>query len=370
LHLKGWVYHYRNTDLGRVPLAYATESFCERPYRQYRTGYSFSDNGRKLTVASRVFVGNGEQSMLIDKENKTATFRRANKLQSELMVEGSLQQRLLDEFGEGDLGDFENVATERIKDVVCDVYELKSNSQPGGRHVDGPEKSIRFRTRLWLNPQNGMPVKAASYSIEPNGTEEILWEWTEIGINVEPPEGMFSFEVPAGYERVEGEPTSPFTAMATMNGGGGISDNGKSASISSGVALNIDDQAVLYCWSLKTSGKDGPQWFESHPEFGLEGVQYRPCHEITLRSDKNADEQVRWSLIVPRDGQRLNGAPLRMLFWLGRSSSSMEAQPLKFDEQRLPGLVEEVQRRTLPAGANAAEIWSLDELRAKFAKAP
>jgi outer membrane lipoprotein-sorting protein len=367
--LKGWVYHYTKTDAGKVPLAFPTESFCERPYRQYRTGYGFSDNGRKLTVTSSVFISDGKQSMLIDKDKKTATFTPASKLESELMVEGSLQRRLFDELGEGDLGNFERIATETVNDLVCDVYELKSNGQSGGRHVDGPDTLIRFRTRLWLNPQNGMPVKAASYSIETDGSEEIFWEWTEIGINVEPPEGMFSFEVPAGYERIEGEPRNPFTAMASMNGGGGMTNNGKSASVSSGVALNVEDKAVLYCWSVKTTGKDGPaQWFEGQPEFTVEDSKIRPCDEITLRTDKNGEDQVRWSLIVPRDRQPLESASLRMLYRLGQSSSSMEGRPLEFNEKRLTELVEEVQRRTLPATSNTAEIWTHDELRRKLAE--
>jgi outer membrane lipoprotein-sorting protein len=367
LHLKGWIYHYRDTDSGRVPLAFPTEWFYERPCRRYGISYSFSDNGKELKVTSGVIASDGEQTIVIDKDNNTATFTPADKLQSELLVEGSLQTRLFQELGKANLDDFEKVAAERVNDLECVVYELKSNGQPGGQHADGPHDPIRFRTRLWLNPQDGMPVKVAGYMIKPAG-DEIFWEWTEIGINVDPPPGMFSFEIPAGFERIEGEKPNEAAAIATLSGGGGMGANGISAAVSSGVALNIDDKSVLYCWSVRTTGKDGVQWFDGQPEFSLDDGDKRPCQEITLRTDDFGERQSRWSLIVPRDRRPLGNATMGMVYRLGRSTSSMNVSPLEFRPKRLAEIVEEVQRRTLPPNHDTSEIWTLDKLRQKVAE--
>jgi hypothetical protein len=224
---------------------------------------------------------------------------------------------------------------------------------------------MRFRTRLWLNPQDGMPVKVACYAIERAG-DEIFWEWTEIGINVDPPPEMFSFEVPVGFERVEGQRQDAAATMATLSGGGGMADKGISAAVSSGVALNIDDESVLYCWSVRTSSKDGVKWFDGQPEFSFDDGDKRPCEEITLRTDNFGERQSRWSLIVPRDRGPLGNASMSMVYRLGRSTSSMNVSPLKLRPKRLTEIVEECQRRTLPPNHDAAEIWTLEELRRKL----
>jgi outer membrane lipoprotein-sorting protein len=369
LHLKGWLYHYTTTDSGRVPMAYPTEYFYERPYRQYRNTYSFMDNGRQLTVASAVFIGDGERSMLIDEDQRTATFKPANKLEAELMVESAIQQRLFEELGEKKLGDFEKVAAERINDIVCDVYQLKPGRERGGLFVDGPDNLPQFRTRLWLNPKDGMPVKVACYEVESTGKEQIWWEWSEIGINVDPPEGMFSFQLPDGYEEVEAEAAANSNSMASISGGAGSSTkDGTTVSLQSGVAFNIDDKGILYCWSLRIAGKDGPRWFESQPDFSLEGVAHRPCEEITLRTDDNGEHQERWSLVIPRDRRPLGNSSLNMIHRYGGNTGSMNLKPLEFSPNRLKEIVEECQRRTLPVNHEPADIWTLEELRQKLAE--
>src|SRR5690606_28122179 len=122
---------------------------------------------------------------------------------------------------------------------------------------------------------------------------------------VDAPPGMFSFAVPEGYEKIESG-----AAETGPSGGGGAGSSTQWAN--SWIGLNIDDQAVLFCWSLKTVEKDGPQWFKKPPEFLLEGAPNRPCDEIALRTDEG-DPHWRWSLVVPRDGLAIGAQSLRVI---------------------------------------------------------
>jgi hypothetical protein len=109
-----------------------------------------------------------------------------------------------------------------------------------------------------------------------------------------------------------------------------------------------------------------PQSPESLPGFSLQGVEKRPCEEVALRTDDNGEDQVRWSLIVPRDGRLLENAHLSIIYRYGRNTSSVDSKPLEFPPNRLAEIVEECQRRTLPAGQDPAEIWTLAEIRQKL----
>jgi outer membrane lipoprotein-sorting protein len=360
IHVKGWVYQQIGTEFGDATLAFPTEIFHERPLRSYHTSYGFSfARDRKLDeVTKRLVVSDGEQSMTLDDDEKTATFTPVDKLLSELRIESSIQRRFLQQIREPASAGFKHVGEEIINDVNCTVYE----------HLDAPGRPLRSRTRIWIDAKTDLPAKAAGYTIERDGAEYIHWEWSEIIINADPPPEMFSFTVPEGYERIEGKQRDAFDAVVGMSGGGGMSANGKSASHLSGANINIDDKAVLYCWSVKTTDKDGTKWFDGQPEFSLDDGDRRPCDEITLRTDKLGERQARWSLIVPRDGRPLNGATMSSIYRLGKNTSAMENRPLVLKPKRLPELIEELQRRTMPPDSNADDIWTLDELRAKIAE--
>lgn len=353
LHVKGWIYQQTKTEVGKATIAFPTEMFYERPYRNFRTYYGFSfGEAEKLTqVTSSAIVDDGEKTMVIDNDKKTARLAPADKLSSELRIEQFLQQSLFEQIGKGNLGEFKQVGTEQIDKAMCDVYE----------HLDQRHEPMRFRQRIWLNPQDGLPVKFATYEIEPTGEEVIFFEWTEIGINVEPPPEMFSFQVPEGYERIEANNPTPRGAALTTSSAGSSTQW-----TNSGVGLNIDGSAVLFCWSLKTTDKNGPQWFQTPPEFSLKGVGKRPCEEITLRTDDNGEQRWRWSLIVPRDRQPLGGSSLSMICRHAGNTTIGGATPLEFGHERLAEIVEAVQRRTLPENHDSAELWTLEELRQKL----
>jgi outer membrane lipoprotein-sorting protein len=360
LHVKGFIYQQTKTDVGPATIAFPTEFYCGRPLLQYHRSYGFGFNdGERLTqVTKHISVSDGNQTMLLDQNNKTAIFSTTDTLRAELQVESSLQIRLFEPLRLADAGEFHRVGEDLINDQMCHVYE----------HFDSADEPMRFRTRIWLDPNNGMPVKVVTHAIERNGTEVIFSEWNEIGINVDPPAEMFLFQVPEGYQRIE--PAHPKAGNSILIGGGGsISAGGKSASFSQGPMLNIDNRAVLIAWSLRSTGqnvKDGPQWFDIQPEFTLEDATRRPCDEITLRTDESGDQKVRWSLIVPRDGQPLGVASLGIVYRLDRSTGSFGGKPLEVNAKRLPKLVEEIQQRTLPEDTDKAELWTLEEIRTKL----
>jgi outer membrane lipoprotein-sorting protein len=359
LYVKGFVYQQTKTDAGPATIAFPTEFYCGRPLLQYHRSYGFShDAAERLSVTKRILVSDGKQTMLLDEDNKTATFTPTDPLAAELQVQSWLQMRLFEPLRLAEAGEFRRISEELIDEQLCHVYE----------HVDSPEEPMRFRTRIWIDPNNGMPMRVVTHALERNGTEEIFFEWNEIGINVDPPADMFAFQVPEDYQRTE--PALPNANNSILIGGGGsISAGGKAASFSLGPMLNIDDRAVLLAWSLQSTGKnvkDGPQWFDIQPEFTLEDAARRVCDEITLHTDKSGDQQVRWSLIVPRDGRPLGAASLGIVYRLNGSTGSFGGKPLEIKAERLPKLIDEIQQRTLSEDADKAEIWTLEEIRAKL----
>lgn len=356
IHIKGWLYQQTKTEFGMATVRFPTETFHERPYRQYHMSYGFSTGGDEALerVTRSAIVGDRSRLMFVDHDGKRAIISPTDELNAELAVEQMLQMSLIEKLGQGAPADYQQVGVERIDNVPCDVYE----------YVESADSPIRFRLKLWLNPTNGMPVKVAGYVIE-DDSDMPFWEWTEIALNVQPPADMFSFSVPKEYERIEppaGTPAPPLSAMMSGATSGDFY-------FSAWVGLNIDDRAVLVCWTGRSGEGDEAKWFDKTPEFDLAAMDGgpQPCDEIALWTGEVGDDRWRWSLIMPRDGAAIGNAFLNMTRTEERSSASLGTLPLAFPEQRLTKLVEEVQRRTLPADAAESEIWTLPELRAKLA---
>lgn len=356
LHIKGWLYQQTMTEFGQATIRFPTETFHERPYRQYGTHYGFSIGGDDALerVTRTTIVGDRSRMMFVDHDGKRAIISPTDELNAELAVEQMLQMSLIEKLGQGAPTDYRLVGSERIDDVSCDVYE----------YVESADSPIRFRLKLWLNPTNGMPVKVAGYAIEEDG-DKPFWEWTEIALNVEPPAELFSFSVPKEYEKIEppaGTPAPPLPAMMSGASSGDFY-------FSAWVGLNIDDRAVLVCWTGRSGEADEAKWFDKTPEFELAAMDGapQPCDEVALWTGQVGDDRWRWSLIIPRDGAAVGAAFLNMTRTEEGSSASLGTLPLTFPAERLTKLVEEVQRRTLPAGAAESDVWTLDEIRAKLA---
>jgi outer membrane lipoprotein-sorting protein len=356
LHIMGGVYQQTTTEFGKATLRFPTETFHERPDRQYHRHYGFSSNAddKLVNVTRSTVVGDRSRMMFVDHDGKRAVIAPTDELNAELAVEQMLQQSLIEKLGQGAPEDYRQVGSERIGQVPCDVYEY---AEPAGA-------PIRFRTKLWLNPADGMPVKLAGYVIkEDEAEDELFFEWSEIALNVEPPAEMFSFDVPAGYEKIEPPAGTPAPPLPAMTSGAGVGD----FYFSAWVGLNIDDRAVLVCWTGRTGQGDEAKWFDKTPDFTLVADKRRSCDETTLWTGKVGGDHWRWSLIVPKDGEPVGDASLDIRRQEKGDAASLDTLPLAFPEQRLATLVEEVQRRTLPAGAAEPEIWTLPELRAKLA---
>ena len=356
LHIKGWIYHQTKTEFGDATLRFPTETYHERPYRKYGIHYGFSDDGDKLVeVTTSTVVGDGSKTMMVDHDGKRAFVMPTDKINSELQVEWNLQQSLIKQILQGAPGEYQLVGTEKIGAVMCDMYE----------NVDPIGKPIRIRKKLWLNPDDGMPVKLIGYVVNPD-EDELFWEWSEIHVNVDPPAEMFAFAVPESYEKVESRVEG---ATPSIQPQGSAGSDKHWASVWTG--LIIDDRAVLVCWSQRTTVDGGQAWFHTAPTFSLSGVEERPCDEISLRTDVGDEDQWRWSLVLPRDKRPVGRDSMNMVCkTVGPRGDtiSMGTLPLTFETGRLVKLVEEVQRRTLPADASANDVWTMEELRAKLSE--
>ncbi len=356
LHIKGWIYQQTKTEVGMATIAFPTEEFYKRPYCRYHTSYGFSfGEADKLTQVTRAaVVGNDRQVMVLDHDRKRATITHSSKLDAELKVEiqlqGSFAERLLRGLPDG----AQRVGAERIGAIECDIYEVPS----------GDDDVFPTRTRLWLNQMNGMPVRLLVSTIDPESGEVPWYECSEIRTNVDVPEETFAIQAPEGYETiVVAGGDQDHKVQPTGSGAAGKDWAGV------WIGLNIDDRAVLLCWSQRTEGDDGPKWFEIEPTFNLVGAKKRSCSHIVLCADDDGETRWRWSLLVPQDRAPIGESTLRMVCKGPKGTNSQHVTPLVFAPARLKDLLLDVQKRTHGKGDRDDELWTLERIRQELARA-
>ncbi|MCA9236830.1 MAG: hypothetical protein KDA44_15245, partial [Planctomycetales bacterium] len=370
LYLKGVLYQRETTDFGVGTVPFPFERFYERPGRYYADSYGFSSHGNddlvKVTKLSLAY--DGDRVIAVQHEEKRVlTGVNNDPLQTELMVETGLQISEIEQMIGGLPGDFQRVGTEKTGEVWCDVYEQVLHDDP-----------LQFTKRIWIDPTTGLPTRVLVTTQSPGREPERLFEYTEIRANAAPPERLFALQVPDGYELVE-----PTTAAATALPddhaatdqptnppiGSFSSGSAGASTVSQWVGINIDDAAVLTCWSQWSVVDGEKQWFLDEPQIELNGVAKRPCREQPLWETTSGDVRWRWSLIRPVDGRPLDGAELSFnLDDVDGGSMRLTIHPLAFPEPRLAEIVEAVQRRSLTDAASAGQVLSLQQLRQKLAE--
>jgi hypothetical protein len=197
----------------------------------------------------------------------------------------------------------------------------------------------------------------------PDGEDQLDYEDTEIHADVDPPPELFSFEVPKGYEVVEVNEVPKVRHIRPSGSCAGF-DRGAA----DWIGLNIDDRAVLVCWSQWFKDKDKQIFFHDAPRLVLEGTPDRLCKERILYETISGDIRWRWSLVVPDDNKPLGKKSLALKFEHPKASLSLSLHPLEFSEPRLSEMVEKVQRRSLEAGGDFSTVKSLKQLREVIAE--
>ena len=361
LYLKGTMYQRETTDFGVALVRFPFERYYERPGRYYADSYGFSSRGNDdLTNVSKVTIAyDDDRVMAIQHDAKQAIVgRNPDLLQTELMVETGLQISEVEQLLGGVPQDYVRVGTEKIGDAWCDLYEIVRN-----------EGAMRFTKRVWIDPDTGLPARVLLSSARQGETPEPVYECTEIRADAAPPERLFAFQVPEGYETVEGTNADAPETPEQPPIGAFSSGTAGAHTVAQWVGVNIDDRAVLACWSQWSVDGDGKAWFTIAPKIELVGATSRACVEQPLWETTSGDVRWRWSLIRPADGRSLAGDELMFeVRDLQDGTMTLTVHPLAFPESRLAEIVAAVQRRSLADEGEANQVLSIDELRRKIAE--
>lgn len=352
LYVKGWMYQRTQTEFGTATVRFPVERYYKRPGTYYMVSYGFSSNGNDdlKKVTKMTMANDGKRSMvLVEPEKRAIVGPNSDELQAELFVENGLQVNemmlLLGGLPEG----FERVGSERLRGRECDIYESKKG------------KGFPFWWRVWLDPQTGVPARVVVLSGEAGEEPQLEQDYDVIQANMEPPQGLFTFETPEGFDRTEVTESQPARSIGAFSSGG--SGN---RSVSLWVAIRLSDEGVLMCWSQSTQTKEGQQWFKDMPRIVLEGIEgesERECTERALYETTSGGLQWRWSIVAPKDRKPVGADTLSLKFSSPKGGSmSLGVQPLVFSSERLAEMVDRVQRRSLEESGEVKKVVKLKEL--------
>ena len=257
IYMTGWMFQpdwMSSQDKG--PAAkYPVKIFAQRPDCFWHTRYGFSGpdaTHKNVRVQSGYAAGRGRELISVSYDNRTAVKMTVDALRNELLTEMFLQSELPQQWLSGHLRDFVKTGTETVNNVLCDVYEHSFDKA-------GSKK------RLWLDPNNGLPVKTASFDVNKAGRETLTQLFDHVEVNVSASATGLSFDLPQGYQVT----TSPQSTIARCLQPVCSGSNGDVA-MGEWHYFNVDDKAVLLAWYCEA--KSGSKAAAAiRPEFLLAG---------------------------------------------------------------------------------------------------
>lgn len=338
IYLSGWIFA---PDGEKHPMTF----FAERPGSYWHTAYGFSGggDGRPTKVTSRYSARHGQELLVVSHDEKSATVLEVSPLVAELDNELMFELSVFNAGLQGRLNEYAKVRTEKLGDLVCDVYE---HSSPPGL------------SRVWLNPQTGLPVQIAAYLRESSGKETPLLLYDHIETNVTAAAKGLSFAPPEGYQvkRAAIPADANPLLMPTSSGGAG------SDQLATWYALRITDQVALLCWSHQVGGA------KKESEVRITLANGEPCEHVEVASADVQGQPWRWSLVMPKKADQKLGNEELQLTLVGSGPKGgqvgLGAFPIRFPDERLRTLILEVQKATgskTPSG----EPFTLEGLREK-----
>ena len=349
LHVRGSLYFSAEEAPGGEAVEVPIEYYVQRPRCYWLTTVATDK-----TVHTAYCASDGRRYINVDHKSRTCMLGSEAPLAAELRTASSFEVLLPQQLLGGHPSEYTRTGARELDGGWVDVYE---------RRLSFAEDST-LRHEVWLDPQTGLPVRAAIYrSDKPDGMERLRVEFREIAANVDPPAGLFSFEPPAGYE-VAYHDRQP----DEISGGGGSGQAGD-AHCAIRFMFNLNDRGILVCWAFWNTSEspylepdlDGPAGKHlNFPELSsADGRRY--THHF-LRVDEGAEFHWRWSLIVPTDAMPIGNDVVKLTFRSEYGSNSFALTPLRCRPDRLGDLVMETQKLTLPEDAPVDAVLSLQEL--------
>ena len=322
---------------------YPHHMYVEEPGFFWYTTLSTNDD--KTTMG--VYASDGKRYISISDRDKTVQTGKEIPLAAELTTRMLFQMMLPDQLIGRGVIDYKKARNELVRGILTDVYELAVRD--GDRRV------------IWIDPATGLPIQSAMYERKKDGDETQVMELSIVPNADRPAQGL-SLEPPAGYAVVHRDRT-PQNSV----GVGSATSGPESASVL--LALNIDDRAILLCWTHFI--REGEEIVETDLDgavgrllpLRVESIDGRHRYQAHhLRADAwDEGHHARWSLLIPRDRQAGIGDAC-FIVENPRMHFRCEFSPLRFEQGRLARVVVEAQKLMLPPNAPPEEIFTLDQL--------
>lgn len=353
IYMTGWMFEPNWTsEQGKdAPKKYPMKMFAERPDFFWHMSYGFSGpdkNHKDVRVRSSYVAGKGTRMVIVSDDDKTAVETTVATIENELSTEETIQVWIPQELLSGRPRDFVKTGSETIGGVPCDVYERVFDKN-------------HFRNRVWLDPKTGLPVKIELCEIDATGGQTPKMVIDHVEVNVAANATGLSFDPPQGYQVIKAGPSETAPSLLAVASGGN-----DGVTVGTWHCFNIDDKAVLLGWRLETPPGAANQ--DAALEFRL--GETRPCDHVEVASGAVGDAHWRWSLAWPKQpGERIGDDSLSVIHRAKQGGTvAVGSSPLRFRDDRLRAILEEVQRLTNATSPGSSAPFSLDTLRAKLPK--
>jgi hypothetical protein len=263
VHLKGWLYYPgdKTPDGDDVPPVDWEEWYDLENGRWWSTTCSSSGSADATTISVGELISDGQYWLRLNHTRKSAHFSKINKYQQMLAKHKSRDQMLEQLFGFiSKLDDFVKIGGENIDGVHCDIWQREEYFSATG-HGD--------RYMYWLSPKTGECKRYQAWM--KSGSEqqwELHHEYYKIERDVDIPDGLFSMEVPEGYEADNTKETARILPLGSSNIGG-YGDDKCSLSWGAALSFTMSDSSVIWGWNSIDRKSEKPQekFFEDL-EFG------------------------------------------------------------------------------------------------------
>jgi hypothetical protein len=309
IHLKGWHYYpgHKTPDGNDVLPVNMEEWFDLENGRRWSTTCSSSGRTNATKISVGELISDGQYRLSLNHTRKSAHFSKRNKYQQMLAKHQGRDQMIERLFGDiSKLDSFVKIGREKIDGVDCDIWEREEifSATEGG-----------WRGKYWLSPSTGECKRYQAWMCFTGKQQwELRREYDKIERNVDIPEGLFSMEVPEGYEADNTKETAALSELGSSNIGGYSDDR---CDLSHGGALNftISDGSVIWGWNSidRKSEKPQEEFFEGLefggplPKLPIEFNSLKPAgmpKDITytgfhLTYTRKADRFTEWAIYVP-----------------------------------------------------------------------
>ncbi len=309
VHLKGWHYYpgHKTPDGNDVLPVNMEEWFDLENGREWHTTCSSSGRSDATRISVGELISDGQYRLRLNHTRKSAHFSKRNKYQQMLAKHQGRDQMIEQLFGDiSKLDDFVKIGREKIDGVDCDIWEREEifSATKGG-----------YRYKYWLSPSTG---ECKRYQVWMSFTGKQQWElcreYVKIERDVDIPEGLFSMEVPEGYEAKNTKETATLLELGSPNMGG-YGDDRCSLSWGAALSFTMSDGSVIWGWNSidRTSEKPQEEFFEGLefggllPKLPIEFNALKPAGEpkdttytgYHLAYTRKADRFTEWAVYVP-----------------------------------------------------------------------